>query len=102
MFDSLNYLDNLLFGLDTVHAAGGIAEGTLCYTGDILNPQRSSKYTLDYYMAMAEKLVDHGIHALGIKVLHCLACSSSYAIVATMWPWLRSWASRAFTLWASR
>ena len=27
MFDSLNYLDNLLFGLDTVHAAGGIAEG---------------------------------------------------------------------------
>ena len=23
VFDSLNYLDNLLFGLDTVHAAGG-------------------------------------------------------------------------------
>ena len=26
------------FGLDAVHAAGGVAEGTICYTGDILNP----------------------------------------------------------------
>ena len=25
------------------------------------------QYSLDYYLAMAEKLVDHGIHALGIK-----------------------------------
>ena len=28
VFDSLNYLDNLKFGLDSVHAAGGVAEGT--------------------------------------------------------------------------
>ena len=27
VFDSLNYLDNLKFGLDSVHAAGGVAEG---------------------------------------------------------------------------
>jgi len=27
VFDSLNYLDNLKFGLDAVHAAGGVAEG---------------------------------------------------------------------------
>lgn len=40
VFDSLNYVDNLLFGLDTVHAAGGIAEGTLCYTGDLSDPKR--------------------------------------------------------------
>ena len=38
VFDSLNYLDNLRFGIDAVHAAGGVAEGTICYTGDILNP----------------------------------------------------------------
>ena len=25
------------------------------------------QYTLDYYMEMAEKLVEHGIHTLGIK-----------------------------------
>ena len=27
IFDSLNYLDNLKFGLDAVHAAGGVVEG---------------------------------------------------------------------------
>ena len=27
----------------------------------------SMQYTLDYYMEMAEKLVEHGIHTLGIK-----------------------------------
>lgn len=25
------------------------------------------QYTLDYYMNLAEQLVDHGIHSLGIK-----------------------------------
>ena len=43
VFDSLNYLDNLRFGLDSVHRAGGVAEGCICYTGDITNPARSSK-----------------------------------------------------------
>ena len=43
VFDSLNYIDNLKFGLDAVHAAGGVAEGTICYTGDILNPEHHPK-----------------------------------------------------------
>lgn len=66
VFDSLNYTDNLLFGLDTVYAAGGIAEGTLCYTGDLTDPKRD-KYQLDYYLEKADRLVAHGVHALGIK-----------------------------------
>jgi hypothetical protein len=37
---SLNYLDNLKFGIDAVRAAGGIAEGTICYTGDLTDPTR--------------------------------------------------------------
>lgn len=41
VFDSLNYVDNIKFGLDAVHAAGGVAEGTICYTGDITNPERA-------------------------------------------------------------
>ena len=45
VFDSLNYLDNLKFGIDAVHAAGGVAEGTICYTGDILNPVFHPKVT---------------------------------------------------------
>eukprot|EP00879_Flechtneria_rotunda_P008891 GHRR01009311.1.p1 GENE.GHRR01009311.1~~GHRR01009311.1.p1 ORF type:complete len:945 (+),score=298.10 GHRR01009311.1:108-2942(+) len=66
VFDSLNYIDNLKFGIDSVTAAGGIAEGTICYSGDLTDPTRT-KYTLDYYMDLAEQLVDHGIHSLGIK-----------------------------------
>lgn len=66
IFDSLNYTDNLKFGIDSVMAAGGIAEGTICYTGDLTDPSRT-RYTLDYYMDLAEQLVDHGVHSLGIK-----------------------------------
>ena len=66
VFDSLNYLDNLKFGVDAVRAAGGVAEGTICYTGDLTDPTRD-KYTLDYYLDLAERLVDHGVHSLGIK-----------------------------------
>jgi HMGL-like len=40
VFDSLNYLDNLKFGLDAVMDAGGVAEGTICYTGDISDPRK--------------------------------------------------------------
>jgi len=40
VFDSLNYVDNIKFGIDSVRAAGGVAEATLCYTGDVSNPSR--------------------------------------------------------------
>jgi len=66
VFDSLNYIDNLKFGVDSVRAAGGVAEATLCYTGDVADPSRT-KYSLDYYVDLAEQLVEHGIHSLAIK-----------------------------------
>lgn len=40
VFDSLNYVDNLKFGIDSVHKGGGVVEGTLCYTGDVSNPSK--------------------------------------------------------------
>lgn len=66
MFDSLNYVDNLKFGMDAVYNAGGVVEGTICYTGDLTNPNQK-KYTLDYYMGLADELVSHGLHTLAIK-----------------------------------
>ncbi|KAL4422522.1 hypothetical protein ABPG75_008719 [Micractinium tetrahymenae] len=66
VFDSLNDIDQLKFGIDSVRAAGGVAEGTLCYTGDVSDPN-AKKYTLEYYLALAERMADHGIHALAIK-----------------------------------
>ena len=38
---------------DAVRDAGGVAEGTLCYTGDVLNKSKDNKYNLDYYVALA-------------------------------------------------
>ena len=43
-----------------------IAEGCICYTGDILNPDQT-KYTLEYYVDLAKRLRDEGIHILAIK-----------------------------------
>ena len=40
VFDSLNYVDNLKFGIDSVYQGGGVAEGTICYTGDVSNPSK--------------------------------------------------------------
>ncbi len=66
IFDSLNYIDNLKFGIDSVVKAGGVAEATLCYTGDVADSNRS-KYNLDYYLSLAEQLVAHGVHSLAVK-----------------------------------
>ena len=66
VFDSLNYEDNLMFGIDAVRNANGVVEATICYSGDVSDPKRT-KYTLDYYVALTEKLVAHGIDVLAIK-----------------------------------
>merc|ERR1719172_587266 len=66
VFDSLNYVDNLKFGMEAVRSAGGVVEGTVCYTGDLSNPGET-KYTVDYYLRLARALVDEGVHILGIK-----------------------------------
>eukprot|EP00961_Rhodomonas_salina_P270221 3650503-Rhodomonas_salina.1 len=65
VFDSLNYVDNLLLGMDAVHKAGGVVQGEVCYTGDVLT---SKKYNVDYYLQIAEKLIKQGeTHVLGVK-----------------------------------
>ena len=66
VFDSLNDLDQMKFGMDAVRASGGVIEGTICYTGDVSNPT-ATKYSLEYYLGLAEALVGHGTHALAIK-----------------------------------
>ncbi len=34
VFDSLNYLPNLIIGMDAVGKAGGVVEAAMSYTGD--------------------------------------------------------------------
>jgi pyruvate carboxylase len=66
IFDSLNYLENLKLGIDAVGEAGGVIEAAICYTGDVSDPTRK-KYTLNYYLDLAAKLVEMGTHILAIK-----------------------------------
>ncbi|MBC7156513.1 MAG: pyruvate carboxylase, partial [Rhodobacteraceae bacterium] len=66
VFDSLNWVENMRVAMDAVIEAGKLCEGTICYTGDILNPERA-KYDLKYYVAMGRELRDAGAHVLGLK-----------------------------------
>ncbi|WP_134679695.1 pyruvate carboxylase [Paracoccus ravus] len=66
VFDSLNWVENMRVAMDEVNEAGKVCEGTICYTGDILDPARA-KYDLKYYVAMGRALKEAGAHVLGLK-----------------------------------
>ena len=66
VFDSLNWVENMRVAMDAVVENGKVCEGTICYTGDILDPNRA-KYDLKYYVAMGKDLKAAGAHILGLK-----------------------------------
>ncbi|WP_251866982.1 pyruvate carboxylase [Enterococcus malodoratus] len=66
IFDSLNWIPQMEKSIQYVRDAGKIAEGTICYTGDILDPDRT-KYNVQYYKDMAKELEAIGAHMIAIK-----------------------------------
>ncbi|MFE3837732.1 pyruvate carboxylase [Pseudogemmobacter sonorensis] len=66
VFDSLNWVENMRIAMDAVIEAGKVCEGTICYTGDLLDPDRA-KYDLGYYVSRAKELKAAGAHILGLK-----------------------------------
>ena len=66
VFDSLNWVENMRVAMDAVLEVDKICEGTVCYTGDILDPARA-KYDLKYYVNKAKELQRAGAHILGLK-----------------------------------
>lgn len=66
VFDSLNYLPNLILGMEAAGKAGGVVEAAISYTGDVSDPTRT-KYDLKYYQNLANELVKAGTHVLCIK-----------------------------------
>ncbi|XP_069695206.1 pyruvate carboxylase, mitochondrial-like isoform X1 [Periplaneta americana] len=66
VFDSLNYLPNLIVGMEAAGKAGGVVEAAISYTGDVSDPTRK-KYDLKYYTNLADELVKAGTHILSIK-----------------------------------
>ncbi|MHC2997944.1 pyruvate carboxylase [Microbacterium sp. HJ5] len=67
IFDALNDVSQMRPAIDAVRATGtALAEVALCYTSDLLDPAERL-YTLDYYLGLAEQIVDAGAHILAIK-----------------------------------
>lgn len=67
IFDSLNSIANMNTAIKAViNKTNSIAEVAMCYTGDILDPQRQ-KFGLSYYLDMAKRIEDTGAHILCIK-----------------------------------
>ncbi len=67
IFDALNDVEQMRPAIEAVRATGTtVAEVALCYTGDLSDPGERL-YTLDYYLGLAERIVDAGAHVLAIK-----------------------------------
>ena len=71
IFDSLNWLEAMKPSIDAVKSVGKVAEGTMCYTGDISDEKRD-KYTLKYYVNLAKEIEKSGADILGIKDMSAL------------------------------
>jgi pyruvate carboxylase len=67
IFDALNDVDQMRPAIEAVRETDtAVAEVALCYTGDLSSPGEKL-YTLDYYLDLAERIVDAGAHVLAIK-----------------------------------
>ena len=67
IFDALNDVEQMRPAIEAVRETGtALAEVALCYTGDLSSPDETL-YTLDYYLDLADRIVDAGAHVLAIK-----------------------------------
>jgi len=67
IFDSLNWVEAMKVSINTVREqTDALAEASICYTGDITDPDED-KYTTQYYVDLARELEDEGAHILAIK-----------------------------------
>ncbi|GAA0302765.1 pyruvate carboxylase [Rhodovulum strictum] len=80
VFDSLNWVENMRVAMDAVLDTGKVLEGAICYTGDILDPNRA-KYDLTYYVEMARQLKAAGCHVLGLKDMAGLLKPASASVL---------------------
>ena len=84
IFDCLNQLDHMTVTIDEVRKTGKIAETALCYTGDILDPNRQ-KYSLAYYTNLAKEMAKAGANIIAIKdMAGLLKPEAAYALISAL------------------
>ncbi|MEY4714169.1 MAG: hypothetical protein RIQ37_499 [Actinomycetota bacterium] len=67
IFDALNDVDQMIPAIKAVRATKtAVAEVAMSYTGNLLDPNENL-YTLDYYLKLAQQIVDAGAHIIAIK-----------------------------------
>ena len=67
IFDALNDVSQMAPAIKAVRETGtAVAEVALCYTGNLLDANEKL-YTLDYYLDLAQQIVDAGAHIIAIK-----------------------------------
>ena len=66
VFDCLNWVENMRVSMDAILAEGKLCEAAMCYTGDLLDPERA-KYDLNYYVGLAKELEKAGAHIICVK-----------------------------------
>jgi len=67
IFDALNDVEQMRPAIEAVlRTKTAVAEVALCYTADLLDPDEKL-YTLDYYLGLAQEIVDAGAHIIAIK-----------------------------------
>lgn len=67
IFDALNNVESMRPAIEAVRDTGtAVAEVAMSYTGDLSDPGETL-YTLDYWLRLAEQIVQAGAHVLAIK-----------------------------------
>jgi pyruvate carboxylase len=67
IFDALNNVSSMRPAIEAVRATNTtVAEVAMSYTGDLSDPAETL-YTLDYYLRLAEQIVEAGAHVLAVK-----------------------------------
>ena len=84
VFDCLNQLSHMEVTIDEVRKLNKLAEATICYTGDILDPNRQ-KYSLQYYANLAKDMEKAGANIIAIKdMAGLLKLEAATALVSTL------------------
>jgi len=84
IFDCLNQLDHMTTTIDEVRKVGKLAETAVCYTGDLMDPNRQ-KYNLKYYTDLAKEMADAGANIIAIKdMAGLLKPEAAYALISAL------------------
>ena len=83
IFDALNDVEQMRPAIDAVLETGtAVAEVALCYTGNLSDPAEDL-YTLDYYLNLADSIVEAGAHIIAIKDMAGLLRPAAAATLVT-------------------